>query len=289
MNRVGHAARCYVNVAGRYAGAVGLAVALAGGGVSALPTRAAAPHGALEPGDFTKRVAPASPSAMRTPTELRGVTVTWLGHACFEILPAKGPRVVVDPFGAMVGTYPWTPPQADVVLVTHEHPDHNAADRVAGHPVIIRGVGLHKVGGVGFNGIAAFHDNDGGKERGVDTLFAFTLGRIRFLHLGDLGQDRLTPAQLAQIGKVDVLFIPVGGFFTIDAAHADAVVAQLRPRVVIPMHYKTRYTAANLPLVGVDGFLRGKKGVHALKGSTETFSWASLPRATRIDVFAPPQ
>lgn len=234
---------------------------------------------------------PAAPPAV-TP-ELKGVSVTWLGHAAFHLVPVDGPRIVIDPFAPMVGSYPWPDPSAEVVLVTHGHPDHSAVERVRGNPKVVRGPGYHKVAGGTFLGVNSFHDDQKGKQRGVNTIFVFTLNQVRFAHLGDLGQPSLTREQLRRIGRVDVLFIPVGGHFTIDAREADRIIAQLRPRIVVPMHYKTQHTADRLPIVGVEGFLKGKSNVRRKESNVETFTWLEAwrkPAARPLYVvFQPPK
>jgi L-ascorbate metabolism protein UlaG (beta-lactamase superfamily) len=211
------------------------------------------------------------------------VSVTWLGHSEFLIKPSTGPVVVTDPFDARVGSYPLRHPTADVVTVSHEHFDHNAVGEVRGRFQVIRGVGSHVVHGVDLKGVATFHDQVSGRQRGPNTVFVFRLDGITFCHLGDLGH-LLSPQQLKAIGPVDVLMIPVGGTFTIDAKMADEVVHQLKPKVVLPMHYKTRYTAASLPLAGLQPFIEGKSNVRTEKGDTITLTPASLPKTTTIIV-----
>lgn len=198
--------------------------------------------------------------------------IRWLGHACFRLETGTGLVVVTDPYDETVGyTFPET--AADVVTVSHDHFDHNHVQAVAGHPLILRGAGEHsldgldprKTEGVQIRGVASFHDAVGGRQRGGNTIFCFTLEGMRVVHLGDLGHQ-LTPAQQAEIGPVDVLLVPVGGTYTLDAAGAAQVVEQLRPRVVIPMHYRTK--ALSFPLAPVDDFLRGKAGVERLHQTT---------------------
>ncbi|MBW3625830.1 MAG: MBL fold metallo-hydrolase, partial [Armatimonadetes bacterium] len=185
---------------------------------------------------------------------------------------------------------PWSDPVADVVLVSHGHPDHSATERVQGNPKIVRGPGVHNRAGVTFRGISSFHDNLRGAQRGHNTIYTFTLDNLRFAHLGDLGQASLTPVQLRQIGKIDVLFIPVGGHFTIDAKAATRIMNQIKPRFVVPMHYKTKYTADRLPIVGVNEFLRGKRNIHRARHNTEILSWLEVRRQQpEILVFPPPE
>lgn len=169
--------------------------------------------------------------------------IKYLGHSSFEINWRRGlggsVTVVTDPFDPkMVGLSLKKETKADLLLVSHEHADHNFRSGVGGNPFVVAGPGEYEVKGVKVVGVASFHDNEMGKARGKNTIYSFEIGGVFFCHLGDLGQENLTEEQLSAIGKVDVLFAPVGGFYTIDAKQAVAVVSQLEPLIVIPMHYK---------------------------------------------------
>jgi len=218
----------------------------------------------------------------------RAVKVTWLGHACFLFQSAEGKRVIIDPFDARTG-YPKIRAAADVVVVTHEHFDHNAVGEVSGRPAVLREPrGRKSAAGIEFLGVKTYHDTQQGRQRGENTVVVFEVDGVRFCHAGDLG-EALSPDQVRRIGRVDVVMLPVGGFFTLDLADANRVVAQLKPKVAIPMHYRTRYTAPGLRmLAGVGGFLRGKKNVRMIKGSQVTVSSAGLPNTTAIWVLEPP-
>ncbi len=184
--------------------------------------------------------------------------VQWFGHACFLITSSDGKRVLTDPFNASVG-YPVPSVEADVVLVSHSHGDHNNTAAAKGNPKIVMTEGESSAAGITFLGVSSFHDNSGGSQRGKNIIFVWEMDGVRLAHLGDLGQPELTADQVAEIGKVDVIFIPVGGNYTIDAKQATKVMEQLSPKLVFPMHYKT--DVANLPIASVDGFLAGKDDV----------------------------
>src|SRR5512136_1846542 len=156
-----------------------------------------------------------------------------LGHACFLIASRGGLRVITDPY-TVGGGIDYSPVKetADVVTVSHDHGDHNNVSAVQGKPEVVKGGGTKTVKGVQFKGIATSHDASQGTERGSNTVFCFTIDDLRLCHLGDLGHV-LSPGQVAQIGAVDILFVPVGGFFTIDATVATRVCDQLKPRVTI--------------------------------------------------------
>lgn len=165
------------------------------------------------------------------------VTFRWWGQACFSLTDNQGLTVLVDPFPKDFG-YASPTAEPKVVLVTHEHHDHNAVDNVRGTPTVLRGPGEHEAAGLKFRGVAAKHDEQGGSQRGDDTIFVWEMAGIKVAHVGDLGHV-LSEEQAAAIGPVDALMIPVGGYYTIDAAEAVQVARQLQARVVLPMHYKT--------------------------------------------------
>ena len=162
--------------------------------------------------------------------------IKYLGHSSFRIR-GKDAVIVTDPFDQkMVGlTYPKT--EAQVVTISHEHADHNALERVSGDLVVVRGPGEYEIRGVRIYGYRTFHDDKNGEERGVNTIYLFVLDGIRIVHCGDLGHT-LSDSLLDEIGDVDILFIPIGGTYTINAKQAASVVKQIEPLIVIPMHYK---------------------------------------------------
>lgn len=176
------------------------------------------------------------------------VKVTYLGHSCFTIAAADGSVILIDPYFRSV-TYPGLPERADIVLVTHEHGDHNAVGRVSGNPTIVRGLdasgtvaaGEQVIRGIPIEVIPSSHGSFCGQALGANAIFRFTVDGVRFAHLGDIGAP-LTPDEIATIGEVDVLFIPVGGAYTVDAAGAVELVRGIpSARIVIPMHYLTSH------------------------------------------------
>jgi L-ascorbate metabolism protein UlaG (beta-lactamase superfamily) len=211
--------------------------------------------------------------------------VKWLGHACFLITSKDGLRVITDPY-AVGGGINYSPIEetADVVVVSHGHDDHSNVFAVQGKPEVVRGDGIKTVKNIQFKGIAAYHDASQGKQRGPNTVFCFTIDDIKLCHLGDLGHV-LSPEQVNEIGAVDIMFVPVGGFFTIDASAASQVCDQLKPKVVIPMHFKTPKCA--YPIAGVEDFLKGKKNVRRVEGSEVEFEQKRFPVATEIVLLRP--
>jgi L-ascorbate metabolism protein UlaG (beta-lactamase superfamily) len=170
--------------------------------------------------------------------------IRWYGQSAFRLEGEK--TVVIDPFGdfgeraaarGIVFDYPPIEPQsADLLLITHEHADHNAAEIATGEPETIRST----AGTFGdIVAVASEHDHEAGTRRGPNTIFRFSLDGLRVCHLGDFGQAALRPEQQRAIGEIDVLFIPVGGGPTIGAADAAELVRSLAPRLIVPMHYRT--------------------------------------------------
>lgn len=169
------------------------------------------------------------------------MTITYHGHSCFKLKGKLG-TVVTDPFDNSVGFSP-SALSADIVTVSHDHGDHNAVSIVKGtsrrkKPFIIDFPGEYEVGGISVFGSKVFHDDEKGAQRGENIIQVILLDGIRFCHLGDLGHE-LTEEQVNKVGPIDVLFLPVGGVYTIDHQMAIKVARQLDPSVVIPMHYKT--------------------------------------------------
>ncbi|GAG35171.1 unnamed protein product, partial [marine sediment metagenome] len=128
--------------------------------------------------------------------------------------------------------------QADIVTVSHSHYDHNNVSSLKGDPFVVNDSGEYELKGITIRGINSFHDQKQGEERGLNTIFTIEAEDIRICHLGDLGQKELIGEQLEKLGEIDILIIPVGGIYTIDAEKAANIINQIEPRIVIPMHYK---------------------------------------------------
>jgi L-ascorbate metabolism protein UlaG (beta-lactamase superfamily) len=176
------------------------------------------------------------------------VKIRWFGQSSF--LLSGEHAVFVDPFGDMSpltarGTT-WTYPpiegvEADLVLVTHDHLDHNAVHVIGGDPQVVAKPGTHETPVGEVVGIASEHDRVAGTQRGPNTIFRFALDGVRLAHFGDFGQRALRPEQREALGELDVVLFPVGGGPTIPADDAAALVRELAPRLVVPMHYRTRH------------------------------------------------
>jgi len=218
------------------------------------------------------------------------VKVKWLGHACFLITSDAGIKIITDPFTSGGGiSYPEIKEAADVVLTSHEHGDHSNTAAIKGKPQIIKGTGVTETKGIKFKGIGTYHDDAKGTKRGKNTVFVFEVDGIRICHLGDLGHD-LSDAEVGEIGKVDVLFIPVGGFYTCDVPVAKTICNKLSPKVAIPMHFKTPKLDTSVfgAIVGCDEFLTGKTNVDRRNSNEIEFRVGQLPVSTQIVVLMPP-
>ncbi len=169
--------------------------------------------------------------------------IKWRGHASF-LIEVGSKKIITDPFNESYG-YPMNPVTANFVTVSHEHRDHNAVETVGGQPQIIRGCGTMTYDGIIIKGIGSFHDKHQGQERGQNTIFKISTEDINLVHLGDLGQ-LLSAGQVQEIGEVDILLLPIGGRYTIDAGEASQIVSLLQPRVVIPMHFGTPHLSLKL-------------------------------------------
>ncbi|HXY74420.1 MAG TPA: MBL fold metallo-hydrolase [Dehalococcoidales bacterium] len=177
--------------------------------------------------------------------------ITWLGHSCFRI-KGKQATILTDPFPPQTG-YSLGKPIADIVSVSHEHPNHCYVQGISGNTKVISGPGEYEINGVIIQGIQTYHDTEHGAIRGKNTAFLFEVDDITVCHLGDLGHT-LNAEQSAKLNPVDILIVPAGGGTTIDAAQAAHLVRALEPKIVIPMHYKTDlFTQTLAPL---DGFLK---------------------------------
>ncbi|PKL72652.1 lactamase [Candidatus Kuenenbacteria bacterium HGW-Kuenenbacteria-1] len=174
--------------------------------------------------------------------------ITWLGHSCFKIQD-KNITLITDPFDSQTGLKPLIKLKANIVTVSHDHLDHNNIKVVSGieeePPFIVSSPGEYEIKNVFIYGIPSFHDEDKGKQRGLNTIFLIKMSEITIAHLGDLGHI-LSDEQLEKIEKVDILLIPVGGTFTIDAKKAKQVINQIEPKIIIPMHYKVPEFKENL-------------------------------------------
>jgi len=181
--------------------------------------------------------------------------LTYLGHSCFKLQDKAGSdavTVITDPFDKAVGL-PVPHAEADIVTVSHDHFDHNNIGAIRGEPYVIDTAGEYEINGVSIVGIDSYHDEKDGRERGVNVICRITIDDINVVHLGDLGET-LDAKQLENLEGTDILLIPVGGKYTLDAKKAAEVISQIEPRIVIPMHYKAKESTIDID--GVDKFIK---------------------------------
>jgi L-ascorbate metabolism protein UlaG (beta-lactamase superfamily) len=202
--------------------------------------------------------------------------IKWNGHASFTITSDNGTVIVTDPYdpdeyGDEL-TYDMVRDRADGTVVSHAHPDHSYVQGLSGSPKILKGSG--EINGIAVTGIKTFHDDSGGKKRGANTVFRLTIDGISIGFLGDLGHI-LSPEQITDLGQVDILLAPVGGTYTIDAHMAALLVKAVKPKVVIPMHFKTEKCL--FPITGVDTFLSRMKKIKRLGKNEISVSFNELP------------
>jgi len=205
--------------------------------------------------------------------------ITWQGHSCFKIQDKIGPEgvtVVTDPFDKKVGLK--VPNfEADIVTISHDHFDHNNAGALRGKPMVLDCAGEYDFKGVLVEGVDSYHDEKEGKERGHNIIFRIEIDDISITHLGDLGSP-LNDTQLEKLVGTDILLIPVGGGYTIDAKKAVEIIAQIEPRIVIPMHYKI--PGLKVDVEGVDKFVK-ELGIQATYEDKLKISKRDLPQEER--------
>lgn len=163
--------------------------------------------------------------------------ITYLGHSSFKI-KTKTATVVTDPFDPQMVGFKYSGVEGDIVTVSHNHADHNAYAKVGGVKKILEGPGEYEISGVSIMGFPSFHDTKGGEERGKNTIYVIEADGLRIAHLGDLGHV-ISDEIIDEMGSIDILMIPVGGFYTINPKEAVEVCSKIDPYFIIPMHYKT--------------------------------------------------
>ena len=212
--------------------------------------------------------------------------VKWNGHASFTLTSDSGLKIITDPyepggFGGQIKYGP-IPDSADIVLVSHEHADHNYVQGLKGTPSAVRK--SQEIKGIKIEVIDSFHDQSQGRERGENRIFLFELDGIKIAFLGDLGHE-LKPEQAEKLSGLDLLLIPVGGTFTVDAKQAGKIVEELKPKLVIPMHYKT--AKIGFPIQTVDSFLSLFPKSKKLNASEVEIKKSDLPSSTEVWVLEP--
>ncbi len=179
--------------------------------------------------------------------------IIWYGQACFKV-KGKNTTLIIDPFDSeFIGLKLPRDMEADIALKTHDHGDHNNLKVVTGEPVLITGPGEYDIRGVAITGVSVFHDKEQGAQRGKNTVYHINIDGLNIVHLGDIGHT-LSQEQIEEIGSCDILMVPVGSVYTIDAKDASEIVSQLEPSIILPMHYGI--SGLKVELEPVENFLK---------------------------------
>jgi L-ascorbate metabolism protein UlaG (beta-lactamase superfamily) len=207
--------------------------------------------------------------------------IRWFGHACFEV--TDDVSIVTDPHDGRSIGIPTPTVKGSIILISHDHYDHNSAKTVEKEDsIVVKDLGKREVKNVEIEGILSYHDEVNGRKRGENTIFKFKIDGIKFCHLGDLGHEP-DDELLEKIGEIDVLFVPVGGTFTIDAEGAWTTTNKINPRIAIPMHYKIQ--GLSLPISDVNPFLAKNKFRVVHVGNEIDIERDELPKEREIWVF----
>ncbi|REE78696.1 L-ascorbate metabolism protein UlaG (beta-lactamase superfamily) [Paenibacillus taihuensis] len=199
--------------------------------------------------------------------------IKWYGHSSFLLTSDAGTRILIDPYYKFLGYRMPVPIESDIVVVTHNHGDHNKINAASGDYLLVNEPKEYSRGDVSISGFKTFHDKVNGKKRGPNIVFRFQIDGLTICHCGDLGH-LLTEEQIKEIGKVDVLIVPVGGRMTLDGPEAVQVMRQLQATVAIPMHYSTKA----LGLLGRIIFAKVDKFINAAGTRTTDVRTLSLSK-----------
>ena len=213
--------------------------------------------------------------------------ITFIAHASFKLRGNKA-TVVTDPFDPAFLNLKFPKVEADIVTISHEHADHNYLPADILSPLLIQGPGEYESKGVNVIGVSSYHDDKNGGERGLNTIYRIEMDGISLVHLGDLGH-KLNDTQLELLDGVDILMIPVGGFYTLSVSTAVEVVNQIEPLVIIPMHYLTPDLKGPefAKLSWVDVFLKEMGKEHVEPQAKYNITKDKKPAETTIVVLTP--
>jgi len=209
--------------------------------------------------------------------------ITFLGHSSFR-LRGKSANLVTDPYDSEAVGLKFPRIDADIVTISHDHADHNKPEQVKGVAKVVSGPGEYEIKGVSIVGMPSFHDNKKGTLRGKNTIYTIEMDNLRIVHLGDLGHT-LKDDFFSLFGDIDILMVPIGGEYTIDASEATQVVHSIEPEIILPMHYQMKGLKKDTfaKLSGVDSFLK-ETGVVVEKDTKLTVKKEGLTGEQKIVV-----
>ncbi len=209
--------------------------------------------------------------------------IKFLAHAAFLLTSDKGTKILTDPYepGGFEGKLNYTPidEQVDAIVITHQHADHNYIATHHQQADVFDQIGEFEFDDVKISGFHSFHDEEEGKKLGENIIFIIKVDDIAICHLGDLGH-KLSVAEAEMLGRIDVLLLPVGGLYTVDAKMATDIMHALKPKICIPMHYKSE--KIDVDFAPVDDFLADKKDVKMLQQSEIELEYNNLPHEPEI-------
>ena len=207
--------------------------------------------------------------------------IRWHGHSCFEI--TNDITLVTDPHDGKSIGIPAPCVTGDIILISHNHYDHNSVKTVEKDgSKVVTDERKRNISNVEIKGIESYHDKDLGAKRGKNIIYKFTMNEITFCHLGDLGHE-LDDDSVQKIGAVDILFIPIGGTFTVDDKQAWEIIKEINPKIIVPMHYKIG--GLSLPIAGIDGFLEQNKFTVHHVGNEIDLEKEDLPEEPEVWTF----
>ncbi len=221
-------------------------------------------------------------SASEKTFEEKTAKITWFGHSMF-LIEFESARILIDPFSDIGYPMPIRPIHCDICIVSHKHADHSNLNLAGGAYALKDSEGFSNVRGVGVNLIKSYHDRKLGADRGINYISVFDYDNVRFAHLGDLGayDDQL----LKSLGRVDVLMIPVGGYYTIDAYDAWEIIRYLNPKIILPMHYKTEKLNPKNPIDTAEKFISGRRNIIYFENGSCEIKLNDLPKEEMIYMF----
>lgn len=217
-----------------------------------------------------------------TPAFNRNVKITWFGHSMF-LLEFAETKVLIDPYSDIGYPLPIRPIYCDICIVSHKHLDHSNLNLAGGPYALLNEEGRSSVRGVNFNLIKSYHDRKKGADRGENLVSVFEFDNVRFAHAGDIGA--FDEELIKKIGRIDVLMVPVGGCYTIDAYEAWELIRYLNPKIIIPMHYKTDRLEKKNPIDPIDKFISGRTNIVEISSGSCEINLLDMPKQETIYFF----